>query len=299
MRLICALLLLSFITACALPRESVRSGFIEDKERYAVMKAREGLAYFARGRMADAEFALREALYLKPDAQNIRFNLATVLKASQQFDESQQILEQLIAKFPADLEYRETFARMLFERGDLLESKRQFAAILDSATAKNDPARAARVSRTIAQLSFRVGDERTAVCASEEAYLWTRTEVEQMEHARLLMAANRTRALLQFAVSSGSAGPILYYAQLAAYDVGDLKQAREFMLQQPMGQASDQALRTQLAFLKLLVSEKEVAAETLEEKGLAALQGNSKANLLWPVKLYTAAQKIKAHAELQ
>ena len=294
MRALCVLILASSLCACAAPRASVKSAFIEDTDRLAVTKAREGLAYFARGKVADAEFSLRQSLYLKPNSVTVRYNLATVLKTSQQYDEAQGILTELIARYPEELEYREALARLLFERGDILESRRHFSNVLDAAVLKGDATRASRLGRTLAQLSFRVGDERTALCASEEAVSWDRSEEQVSEHMKLLLAANRPATAMKFFETLPDAGIIAVEAQASAYELGLSEKAREIRKNQISRSAQDEAQKSFADFIRLLVAEPGmVAATDLSAAAQDALAASPKARILWPVKIYRQALLLK------
>lgn len=166
------LLSLLFLASCALPTpERVDQNFIPEVEIQGASLVNEGLFYFKKSRFFEAEASLRKALYLFPDADNVKASLAVVLQTNEQLDEAVSILSELIKNNPEIVEYKQSLARIYYIEGKYEESENWYREAWLMSVDKMDFLRAATISRSLSTLSFRVGYEEQSNCASEEAFI--------------------------------------------------------------------------------------------------------------------------------
>lgn len=190
----CFLALLSLLlAACALPVAEIdHQEFVPNRDLSAVSLAREGTAYYQKSRFVEAEFSFRKALYLYPNAKNVKANLASALRASGQYDEAEDILIALNAGAPKSIEYLGSLARLYVEKGDYAAARRYFTQAYEVALEKEDFASAARFARSLSVLAFRIGDEPAALCQSALASTLSADAENTARHARLLLASHQT-----------------------------------------------------------------------------------------------------------
>jgi tetratricopeptide (TPR) repeat protein len=301
--------------ACALPppREE-RQSFIPERELQAVSLAREGLYYFGRSRYFDAEVKLRQAVALVPDP-NLRIDLAVVLEYEGALDEAEAIYKSLLLDQPDDPQILAGLARLYAVRGDSEAGKRHYIQAIEKVLSVSDKTlqagslkRASAYSRSLAALSFKIGDEAGARCYSEEAWLISQNPEDLVRHTRMLIATGfneRARqAMEQYMEKRGSkidAG-LLHELALAQYGLGKMSESvklEDKALDQigsaPGIQAEVELVRFAAAEFKFEPTEDEEAAsdsggeqEDPVESAVKSKVMESGATLYWPVNLLEA-----------
>src|SRR5262245_5041245 len=112
------ILLVSIVTAaagCALPPDCThQQSFVPQAQLVGVDLAREGLGLLSARRYADAEERFLQPLYLYPNADNLRVNLAAAYEGSQLYPEAIKILSALVKKNPQNIDYNAGLGRVLF-----------------------------------------------------------------------------------------------------------------------------------------------------------------------------------------
>ena len=180
---------LSILAACALPTpERVDQDFIPDIEIKGAALVNEGMHYYKKSRYFEAESSLRKAQYLFPNADNIKASLAVVLQTNEQLDESVKLLKDLIKRNPEVVEYKLSLARIYYVEGKYNEATKWYKEALDIALKELDFARAANILRSLATLNFRVGNETSALCYSEEALILKADTEEFIKHVKAQIA---------------------------------------------------------------------------------------------------------------
>jgi len=176
---------------CALPQpEREKQNFIPQEELTTVSLVREGIYYFGKSRFVDAEFKFRQALYLFPEADNIRMNLAVTLKNQGQFDKSEEIYVTLLEDDPDDIKVLSGLAHLYYASGNFDEAERYFLRSFYLAAERKNLEAASRFLRSLAVLKFKLGFEERALCYSEEAMMLKKDPTEVLRHAKLLVAAS-------------------------------------------------------------------------------------------------------------
>ncbi len=187
---------------CALPPPSSRpvvgSRFEDGAERpFATADelrtaglVNEAMNLVTNNRFFDAERSLRQARYLRPENEQLKFNLAVVLSQVGQPEESQELLQELYSQRPEQPAYAVALADTLI----VLGRKGQARDLLKGAfrrlkEAENYP-QAARIARSISNVSFELGYEEESLCYSYEAYALAPTAEQLGMHGMLLVAEN-------------------------------------------------------------------------------------------------------------
>jgi len=165
--------------------------FVPNKELLAVSLAREGLSNYQRNRFLDAEFRLRQALYLAPEAENILVSLAIVLETQERFSEASQIFEELLMEYPDSVYHLLGAGRSKYREGLYEEAKTYFLKAYENALEENDNVQASRSARNLSLVSFITGLEMEALCYSAEAVAHRETPEEILRHTRLLIGLLR------------------------------------------------------------------------------------------------------------
>ncbi|RMG41894.1 MAG: hypothetical protein D6719_07540 [Candidatus Dadabacteria bacterium] len=187
-----------YITADA-DKVQHRSPFVSKKEVLGVTLAREGLHYYSKGRYVDAELKFRQALYLFPEADNIRLNLAVVLDRVGQYQESISNYQKLLGHDPDELIFWAGLAHVYVSSGDYNRALKIYRQSLIKALDDKDFKRAASFSESLAALNFKLGFEEEARCYSELAYVLDSGQLQLENYLKLLVATNqitRSKSLL-------------------------------------------------------------------------------------------------------
>ncbi|NLF25446.1 MAG: tetratricopeptide repeat protein [Deltaproteobacteria bacterium] len=223
--------ILGFVS-CALPPDSrEEQGFIPDDELQTVTLAREGLYYFGRSRYFDAEVRFRQALHIYPQADNLRINLALTLEQQGQVAEAEEIYLDLLSRSPDDTQVLAGLGRMYARSGKIEQASRCYQSAFDHVVEVEDWERATQFARSLSAISFKYGDEVTALCFSDQALSIRPNPAEKARHARLLLAMNyydKARKLIG-ASAEGRAARFdalqLHLSAMAHYGLGKLEDA--------------------------------------------------------------------------
>ncbi|MDC0357854.1 tetratricopeptide repeat protein [Oligoflexia bacterium] len=177
------------LSACALPApEKGRQEFIPDLELTIVSLVEQGLSYYGRSRLIEAELYLRQAQYLAPDEEHITFNLAVVLERQGLFDESIAIYTKLLEGKPYSIRYLSGLAHVYLTLGTFSEAEKIYLEALELAIERDDPIKMTNLARNISVLYFRLGDEEQALCYSDLAASFSADREQIKRQARLLIA---------------------------------------------------------------------------------------------------------------
>jgi Flp pilus assembly protein TadD len=189
-------------SACALPPDStgtivgtrledgVARPFSSFQELQTAGLVNEAMVLVNSNRYFDAERSLRQARYLQPENEQLKFNLAVVLNQAGQPEESRDLLEELCAQRPEQPTYALALADTLIALGQ----KERARSLLKTAfrlfrDAKNYP-QAARLARSVSNVSFELGYEDESLCYSYEAYTLAPSAEQLGSHGRILVAEN-------------------------------------------------------------------------------------------------------------
>jgi len=192
MKSFCSIFLLLLSSSCALPPPDVsRQNYVASKEIAVIDLVRDGLSLYDSGRLIDAELKLRQALYLVPQENNIKFNLAVILEKEEKYEEAASIFQKLLTQKPEDIKILSALAHLNFARGDLLSSEQFYGKILDLYERRLNFSRAADVYRSLSSINFSVGEEQDALCYSEMALKLNPDDKERGAHLKIMLALNR------------------------------------------------------------------------------------------------------------
>ncbi|MEZ4754633.1 MAG: hypothetical protein R3A13_10075 [Bdellovibrionota bacterium] len=159
------------ICGCALPTpERVEQDFVPDVEIQGAALVREGMYYFRKSRYFEAEASLRKAEYLFPEADNIKASLAVVLQAGEQPEESVSIFKKLIEANPDVIEYQIGLARVYYANTDYDLADELYEKVYQLILSEAEFQSASTIARSLSALNFRIGNEVSAYCYSEEAF---------------------------------------------------------------------------------------------------------------------------------
>lgn len=176
-----------FLHGCVIvPDTREHQEFVGDREIEGVNLVRKGLSSFQRSRFIDADFAFRQALYLYPDLNNVKFNLALTLEQLGLFEEAESILQGLMKDKAEALAYLDALGHIYYSAERYGEAEKLYQQSLDLALEREDNARAAVISRSLAVLYYKIGREEEALCASLNAFAFQNNLEQVKRHARLL-----------------------------------------------------------------------------------------------------------------
>ena len=220
----CMLVGMLALWGCAMPPQEQAERAVPERDLNAVSLAREGLSLYQRTRFAEAELKFRQALYLFPEATNLRENLAAALEGTLQFDEAADIYSQLLQREPESIRYRMALARVSAAAGMTERARQLYGEGFDRAIERGDEGRAGDVARSFASFLYQRGREEDARCFSELAAHYRKTTQQQAAHARMLNASGYFLKALSFTALSSDPQAKLERA-LAFVGVGDLTAA--------------------------------------------------------------------------
>ena len=178
------------LSSCAMPTPPPAT-FVPDNELLAAALADEAKFEFQSGRYMDAEMLYQQILYLFPDSNHAKFNLAIVLGKLERPAEGETILRELIEAHPDIDQYKLALAELLFEAGDLTKAQVEFNKYLDWAIGKKDNSGAADALHSLAVIAFLEGDEKTALCYSYDSLQYDKERESLTRHVRMLLALNQ------------------------------------------------------------------------------------------------------------
>lgn len=182
-------LLILFLVSCALPSpEYETQDFIPREDILANSLYQDGVEMYRAGRFMDAELKLRQASFLFPQAENIRSNLALILKSNGNYVEANNIYLDLIKRYPEAYDYQFALADSYFREKRFKEASKYFEKAILNYEAFPDPTKAAQAARSLASLKFLEGDEPGALCGSMDALVYSPSSDQVIRHIKILLA---------------------------------------------------------------------------------------------------------------
>ena len=180
---------LTLLAGCALPvSERDEQDFVPQDELDVVSLTREGLYYYSRSRYVDAEFRLREALKIAPEAESVQFNLANVLLKQENYGEAEEILRKLLEKDPESTALLGAMAQLNLAMNDYHLAQKYYREAYDIALRWGEFEAASKFARSLAVVNFQIGRESEAIDYSEQALELSNSDDEVCRHAKLLIA---------------------------------------------------------------------------------------------------------------
>ena len=292
MKHFCTLVFITFLcTSCAAPApEFERQDFVSRREIVANSLYQQAVASLRSGRLIDAELRMLQALYLFPDAHNIRANLALILKSNSLYEEAAKIYTDLIRLFPDVIEYRFALAENYYFQKEYSTAINNFESVMLAFEKENDNAKASLTARTLAALNFTIGNEQQAFCYSEQALVYQGSQDQIIRHARILLAIgyykdaqNILSPLLQSLAELRDPavlklGAIIHYANL------EFEEARK-LLQLALDYQGADTKEPELETIRRVFSHKfpeDVSSEDEEVQEEVKLVFNEQLTLYWP-----------------
>jgi tetratricopeptide (TPR) repeat protein len=246
--------------ACALPpslsrpvvgtrvEDGIERPFATADELRTAGLVNEAMNLVASNRFFDAERSLRQARYLQPDNEQLKFNLAVVLSQVGQPEESEELLRGLYAQRPQQPSYAVALADTLIIVGKKGEARELLKAAFRRFKEAQNYSQAARIARSISNVSFELGYEEESLCYSYEAYTLAPNAEQLGMHGVLLVAENLYATALStiqeaFKENPGfaSSAPAQHALALARFARGDYagalaaeETALDFINQSPM-----------------------------------------------------------------
>jgi tetratricopeptide (TPR) repeat protein len=176
--------------SCAPPSpEFEKQEFVPKRDILANSYYREGADMYKAGRMMDAEMRMRQALYLFPEADNIKSSLALVLKSSGLYDEANSIYKELIKRYPEAYDYQFALADSYYRERRFEDAAVVFKKAMAGYELLPDIGKASQAARSLASIYFLEGEEIKALCSSSEAFTYSAAADQAVRHIRLLLAA--------------------------------------------------------------------------------------------------------------
>jgi Tfp pilus assembly protein PilF len=281
---------------CALPRPDSQQRFVPNRELLAVSLARQGLGEIGRSRFIEAELLLRQALYLFPDARNVKLNLALAISQLGQTEEARAIYEDFLKSAPASLDVHLALASLYHSSGDFAATEDFLLRALTLATAHGISDKAIVVKQSLASLYFETGREEEALCLSDEALAGQSDADRVFSHLRLLVAlglyerADREVATYKAVFGDAPQGRHLFEQALAVYALGREHAAATLLASAAEGRARESGLGLEMDVLGWLLKPDAAADKTNEDfqRRFGAGQISSAFSLFMPPRLLNA-----------
>lgn len=276
----------------------------------------EGLTYAKKGRGFEAEARLRQALYLAPGIESIRFNLAVVLERQGQFEEAIEILTELNQTNPESIDYHLALGHAIFDSENHGAAIPYYKEAFQLARSARNASRASSIARTISSALYQLGLEQESLCYSYEAYSQKPSGDEAFNHGRMLMSlglVDSTDRFIARAIEDDKAlksrAAVLYISGLAKYALGEKEAAFKLLDRGLDFVAKEQSLGAELsaAWYVLRIEtthntddlgEKEKEAfEKIRDAALEFGKSNPRAYSYWPIEMITRMDKEVADRE--
>lgn len=271
--------LISFVLfACVAPTSNnLTKPNIPENELVAIQLVRDGLAFAASGRLVDAEFKFRQALYIKPAANNVKLNLAVVLERQARFSEARQWYLDLMSEVKQDrlreIEFELALARMdLLNEETLQQGYTSIDSIISELLASNPDAEAnvliARATQLKAASLFAHGFEEEALCCFLLNYEILPQAPSAEALVQLLNSMNLEDHVVKFFM--GERGAVLESSTaktellVARYLLGELKSKQDFDSELTV---RGEGAPLERSVIQELLQEQELADETVEVDG--------------------------------
>ncbi len=157
----------------------------------------EGLLVSSKGRSVDSAFRVRQALYLDPSNTRLQLTLALLLQQAGEGEEAREIFSRLYASQPRNPDVLVGYGDALLAARKHEEGKQKLKEAFKLFAGAGNALQAARIARSISNISFGIGDEQEALCYSYEALMLSPAPDQVAAHARLLVALNMYQKALQ------------------------------------------------------------------------------------------------------
>ena len=289
--------------------DGVERPFASANELRTAGLVNEAMNLAASNRFFDAERSLRQARYLQPDNEQLKFNLAVVLSQVGQPEESQELLRELYAQRPERPAYAVALADTLIVLGRKGEARDLLKSAFRRFKDAGNYAQAARIARSISNVTFELGLEEESLCYSHEAYTLEPNAEQLGMHGVLLVAENLYPTAIStvqeaFKGNSGlsNSAPAQHALALARFAQGDYEgalaaeeTALDFINQSPMLGAELNAAWWLMKQRTLKDDESEDVLERLENMKPEVVdfrQVGGVALTMWPPSLRSALQAV-------
>jgi len=280
--------LLSFLFAagCVTPPDVEESQVIPNRELQLLSSIKKGKDYAAAGRLDLAEIEFRKAARLDPKLSSIYNDLGYTLMAQDRNDEAAEAFQTAIRLEPKNVAARENYARLLYARGDVESSIKEYEDLLGiyyGLTAEEvrrvlgkeyTPGDVAGIYRALSVASYSAGRYDEAICYSQKALSAPMKDFSQVgQHARLLLSlglAPQAAAYLHDVVvvwQDQTPGRIFIDYGLALLDTNDPTSAQESFTRAQTAKDIDEADRRDI---RLLLAIAQSAGAAPKQNGAAA-----------------------------
>lgn len=229
------------VVGCALPVShkdfSIRGvtpedPFISSEELLTSGLLSEGLSFSSKGRLVDAVFRVRQALYLDPTSRRLQLTLALMLRQTGELEEAESIFSALYAAEPRNPDVLVGYAEVLLAGGKREESRRLLKEAFRLFTGAGNLLQAARLARSLSNVAFGAGDEQEALCYSYEALMLNPLPEQVAAHAKLLVGLNQSAKAIQTIDEAALLSPtvvrstrVQHARGLAFYALGEFSRA--------------------------------------------------------------------------
>jgi tetratricopeptide (TPR) repeat protein len=274
----------------------------------------EAMNLVKNNRFFDAERSLRQARHLQPDSEQLTFNLGVVLSQVGQPEESAELLRELYARRPDQPAYAVALADTFIVLGRKSEARDLLKAAFRRFKEAGNYSQAARIARSISNVSFELGYEEESLCYSYEAYTLAPNAEQLGMHGVLLVGENLYPTALStiqeaFKKNPGfsSSAPAQHALALARFAKGDYagalaaeETALDFINQSPMLGAELNAAWWLMKQRTLKTDESADVLERLENMKPEVCdfrQVGGVALTMWPPSLRTALQGVSVEQE--
>lgn len=256
---------------CAVPPSDVTGQhFVDDTDFKTAVFVKEGLAYAQNQKFVDAEFAFLRAIYLSPDADIIRFNLAVVWLFQERYEEALNVLAELYEKDRLSPGYRIWYARALVSNNQYSAGLSLLIEGEEGALLKGDWPLASVYSQAEASVFFNAGYEEEALCASSRSYAQIQNPENVFNLARYLTALGHPESakkiIKDFLTINFQAisKHIRYEEAILSYDSQSYDESINLAKETFILPPSDESIERKSKSI-LLLSEKKITMEALTE----------------------------------
>jgi tetratricopeptide (TPR) repeat protein len=227
---------------CAIPRDhhsfsvyapgSEQNPFLSTDALLTNGLVSESILYGTKGRLFEAESRLRKALYLDPNNDGIRFNLAVVLGQGGNSEEALEILSALRNTSGEQPYLLIAIADIYNAQGERERARAELKKAFSIYRSVANDAQAAIIARSISNLAFAQGLEQESLCYSWEALALAPSPQQLGAHTGLLVGLNMFLAAESYVKERIKENPALgasvqvhYGLSLAYVGRGDLTAA--------------------------------------------------------------------------
>lgn len=289
-----SLLLLLLLSACTLPvQDRENNSFVSSKEQDAIQLVREGNDYFLQGRFIPAELKYRQAMFLFPQADNIKVNLANTLLKTGQFDEGLSMASDLLEKEPENIDYLLLAAKIHLERNKIDRAIERYNDALSIAREKELKKYEVKILDNLSALYFNIGEEEQALCYALQSFSLEKNPFKKGKFARLQTAYGLKDKMDIFPEQQNlnkNEEDFLFWRMQLAYAGRDYEQAKEILSQIKLLNHEVKELSTGIRFFDLLLNQPEDMTDKEKTEIIESLAPEEK--IIDEVSLYWAADII-------